>query len=110
MAQNKKLITHENITEWLASTGFLFPRNEDELKRFEKLYGKVDFGLTGKEIDPEKIINKDFKEKKSFKLPYDTKQNEIPDYRMVASKVSDLPQHIKGKIMKVKTKPKSDSL
>ena len=61
MAQNKKHITPENITEWLASTGFLLPRNEVELQRFEKLYGDIDFCLTGQEIDPEKIINNTFR-------------------------------------------------
>ena len=43
MTQNKKHITPENITEWLASTGFLLPRNEVELERFEKLYGEIEY-------------------------------------------------------------------
>src|SRR5690606_21435080 len=99
MAQNKKHITPENITEWLSSTGFLFPRNGVELARFEKLYGDVDFGLTGKEIDPDKIINGTFKEKKILKMPDDIKE-EINSYRMAARNGSELPKHIMDKIKK----------
>lgn len=75
MAQNKKHITPENITEWLSSTGFLFPRNEVELERFEKIYGEEDFGLSGNEIDPEKIINGTFREKKFLKMPVSIKED-----------------------------------
>ena len=74
MTQNKKHISPENITEWLASTGFLLPRNKVELERFEKLYGDIDYGLTGKEIDPNKILANDFKGKKSITMPESIKQ------------------------------------
>ncbi|NLA16356.1 MAG: hypothetical protein GX877_07470 [Bacteroidales bacterium] len=109
MAQNKKHITPENITEWLSSTGFLFPRNEVELKRFEKLYGDVDFGLTGKEIDPDKIINGTFKETRIVKMPTDINQEEIKPYRMAARNGRSLPKHILDKIKKNQSKPKDDS-
>lgn len=109
MPQNKKHITPENITEWLASTGFLFPRNEVELERFEKLYDDVDFGLTGKEIDPDKIINDSFREKKILKMPADIKQNEISEYKMAARNGKGLPKHIMDKILKNQNKPKNDS-
>jgi hypothetical protein len=33
-----------------------FPENEKELEEFEALYGNEDYGLTGQEIDPDKII------------------------------------------------------
>lgn len=109
MAQNKKQITSENITEWLSSTGFLFPRNEIELNRFEKLYGDNDFGLKGKEIDPDKIINGTFKEKKIQKMPDDIKQEVISPYRMAARNGNELPKHIMDKIKKNQSKPKNDS-
>lgn len=109
MAQNKKHITPENITEWLSSTGFLFPRNEVELERFEKLYGDVDFGLTGKEIDPDKIINGSFIESKVAKLPTEIKQEEVNQYRMAARNGNALPKHIMEKIKKNQSKPKDDS-
>lgn len=109
MAQNKKHITPENITEWLCSTGFLFPRNEVELERFEKLYSEEDFGLTGEEIDPDKIINGTFKETKIVKMPTDIKQEEISPYRMAARNGNNLPKHIIDKIKKNQSKPKDDS-
>jgi hypothetical protein len=109
MAQNKKHITPENIIEWLSSTGFLFPRNEVELERFEKLYGDIDFGLTGKEIDPDKILNGTFNEKKDLKMPDEIKQEKINQYRMAARKGNELPKHIIDKIKKNQNKPKNDS-
>lgn len=109
MAQNNKHITPENITEWLASTGFLFPRNEIELERFEKLYGDQDFGLKGNEIDPDKIINNTFNVSKITKLPNDIKQNEITPYRMAARNGNNLPKHILEKIKKNQNKNRNDS-
>lgn len=109
MAQNKKHITPENITEWLSSAGFLFPRNEVELERFEKLYGEEDFGLTGKEIDPDKIINGTFRETKVVKIPIEINKEEDNPFRMAARNGSSLPQHIMDKIKKNQSKPKNDS-
>lgn len=109
MAQNKKHITPDNITEWLASTGFLFPRNEVELERFEKLYGDNDFGLTGKEIDPDRIINGNFSKRKSLKIPNDINKDEISKFKMVARNGNNLPKHIMDKILKNQNKSKNDS-
>jgi len=53
------------ITEWLCSTGFLFPRNEVELERFNLLYEDQNPELTGTEIDPDVILNSTFKKDKS---------------------------------------------
>jgi hypothetical protein len=109
MAQNKKHIKRENITEWLASTGFLFPRNEVELERFEKLYGDINFDLTGTEIDPDKIIDGSFNKKKELKVPDNIEQNQINPYRMAARNGSELPSHIMDKIKKNQNKPRNDS-
>lgn len=109
MAQNKKHITPENITEWLSSTGFLFPRSEVELERFEKLYGEEDFNLTGKEIDPDKIINGTFRETKVEKRPTEVKHEEENPYRMAARNGNNLPKHIMDKIIKNQSKPQDDS-
>jgi hypothetical protein len=110
MAQNKKNITPQDITEWLCSTGFLFPRNEVELERFEKLYGDEDFGLTGKEIDPDNIINGVFQDKKvEGVLPSSINKDEITPYRMAARNGASLPEHILEKIKRNQNKPKDDS-
>jgi hypothetical protein len=109
MAQNKKHITPDNLTEWLASTGFLFPRNEVELERFEKLYGETDFKLTGKEIDPDKILNNELPERKTIQIPDSINQTEITEYRMAARNGKEMPKHIMDKIIKNQNKPKNDS-
>lgn len=108
MAQNRKHITPENITEWLSSTGFLFPRNESELERFEKLFSDEDFELTGREIDPDKILNGTFREKKILEMPPVVDQGEINHLRMAARNGHNLPKHIMDKIQKNQNKPKND--
>lgn len=107
MAQSKKHITPENITEWLASTGFLFPRNEIELSRFEKLFGDIDYGLTGLEIDPTKIIKGD-ERPKTIQVPESIKPEDVAEYRMVARNGSKLPEHILNKIKNNQNKSKKD--
>ena len=109
MAQNKKHITPENVTEWLASTGFLFPSNDAELERFEKLFEDDDFGLTGKEIDPDRIIDGSFRQSKSIELPRDVNPEDFNSYKMAARNGKELPDHIKNKILKNQSKPKDDS-
>jgi hypothetical protein len=99
MAINKMIITPENSAEWLASCGFLFPTNERELTRFNKLYGNIDPTIAADEVDPFKII------KSSaiiVKLSSISKQIRVPDthYQMVAKKISELPKHIADKMKK----------
>jgi len=108
MAQNKKHISSENITEWLSSTGFLVPRNEIELARFEKIHGDKDYGLTGRELDPERIINGLPFEKKNIPLVSDVAKKDFSEYRMAARNGNELPKHIMDKIKKNQSKPKSD--
>ncbi len=108
MAQNKKHITPDNITEWLCSTGFLFPRNEVELARFEKIYGDTDYGLTGNEINPDKIINRLTSNEKTISLPPNIKKDEFTEYRMAARNGNALPKHIIDKIKKNQDKPKDN--
>lgn len=107
MAQSKKHITPENVTEWLASTGFLFPRNEVELSRFEKLFGDFDYSLTGLEIDPAKIIRGE-ESSKIIQIPESVKQEELSEYRMVARNGSKLPEHILNKIKNNQNNSKKD--
>lgn len=99
MARNKIQITPDNSAEWLASCGFLFPTNETELARFDKLFGSIDPEITGDEVDPFKIVkgSSTVIVKKSV-----LKKMDIPTshYQMVARKLNDLPQHIADKIKK----------
>lgn len=106
MAQNKININSDNITEWLASTGFLFPRNEAELDRFNKLY--EDFDILISEPNPEKIMNLKAKPLERPILEMKTKQ-EIDGYRMVARNGNNLPSHIMDKIKKNQDKKIDDT-
>jgi hypothetical protein len=99
MAQNKNIITSENITEWLCSTGFLFPRNELELSRFEKIYSEQDDSITGEEVDPERII-KGTTYNSVIKLNTFSEETDYSNYKMVARNNSGLPKHILDKMKK----------
>ena len=59
-------MTSDKTSEWLASCGFLFPRNKAELDRSELLDGAVDPSIKGNEIDPFKIIQNSNASKLNF--------------------------------------------
>lgn len=52
-----KELTIEEFEAMLCSTGYLPPRNEEELLFFEQLYGAQKCNLAGKHVDVESIIN-----------------------------------------------------
>ena len=99
MAQNKSHITPDNMAEWVASTGFIFPRTLRELMRFEKLYGDVEINLEGSQIDPEKILGR--KGGADVIQLTQGEKKEKAHFRMAARKGdSNIPQHILDKIKK----------
>lgn len=99
MAQNKLHITPDNITEWLASTGFLFPRNELELARFDKLYPEEAEGASDFQVDFDKIFNGTLKTR-TIPLKKEAEEKDIIQLKMVARKGSSVPQHILDKMKK----------
>lgn len=113
MAKPKKLelIDVEHLDSWLGSTGYLFPSNELELARFDKLYVDYDYKLGDKSIDPIAIINNTFhKEPKVITLFEEDVDEEIESLRMVARKGNrDLPQHIIEKMSRKHNQGSSDS-
>ncbi|WP_028298597.1 hypothetical protein [Olivibacter sitiensis] len=100
MAQSKIHITPDNMPGWLASTGFLFPRNELELARFEKLYPIEEEDIDDFEVDCNAILNRTLKIAKSITLEREAKDEDIVPLRMVARKGNSLPKHILDKIKK----------
>lgn len=107
MAQNKSHITPDNMAEWMASTGFIFPRTMRELMRFEKLYSDVEVNLEGCQIDPEKILGRKGGAH-VIQLPQEEKK-EKAHFRMAARKGdSNIPQHILDKIKKNQDQRKKD--
>lgn len=108
MAKNKSQITPDNFTEWLASTGFIFPRTIVELARFRKLYGDVQIELAGFEIDPDIILG--YKQK-TLVVSLKPKSEEIqePKLRMAARKGGGtISKNIIDKIKKNQENRKQD--
>jgi hypothetical protein len=96
-----------NVTEWMASTGFIFPRTVVELARFEKLYDGYQEDSTGFQIDPDVILGK--KQRTAIiSLSPETEIDE-PKFRMAARKGdAAVPKHIMDKIKKNQDKRKQD--
>lgn len=106
MALDKKYsnkINENNLDDWLHSTGFLYPKNEKQLERFEKLYEDYDFKLSNEKIDIESILKDTLCYKtRTIQLNLSSSViNDIEDLKMVARKgQSGLPQHIIDKMKK----------
>lgn len=113
MAKPKKieLIEIGHLDCWLGSTGFLFPSNELELDRFNKLYEDYDYKLEYKSINPIAIINNTFhREPKVITMFEEDIDADIESLRMVARKGNqDIPQYIIDKMLKKHNKDSSDS-
>lgn len=108
MAKNKSQITQDNVTEWLASTGFIFPRTIVELARFRKLYSDVQTDLAGSEIDPDIILG--YKQKGTIvSLEPKTKESHEGKLRMAARKGGGgISKNIIDKIKKNQENRKQD--
>jgi hypothetical protein len=103
MAANKKnngIVNMNNLDEWLCSTGFLFPENERQLERFDKLFEDYDFKLKNASIDIKSIFENNLCDTiKIIKIDNSKIENEIEQLKMVARKgQNNLPQHIIDKM------------
>lgn len=98
-----------NLNEWLRSIGFLFPKNEIELARFNELYADYDFKLKDASIDVKSIIEGNLCSNTRVLriIKSEELKNEIEDLKMVARKGQDVPQHIIDK-MKQKHRKNND--
>ena len=106
MDENRLKITTENSAEWLASAGYIFPTNEQELKKFNTIHGEIDPAITGLEVDPFKII----KNNKIATIKPIAKSARIfqNQHQLVARNLSSLPDRI-VKRMNVKKDDEKDS-
>lgn len=97
MGQSKKQhITESNFLEWIASTGYLFPRNPLELKRFEKLYSDFYYKLPEDSVDPFAIVSGSYNPKSNvIKLQTDKPNAKL---NMAARNLDQLPDHILKKL------------
>ncbi|MGB5989296.1 MAG: hypothetical protein WBG43_06115, partial [Marinifilaceae bacterium] len=67
-------ITENNIDELLGSLGYLFPSNEKELERFDKLYSDYQIE-NNKPIDPKEIMSLKFENDTQFAKLYRIEDN-----------------------------------
>lgn len=104
MSKKKINITQDNLIEWLCSTGYLFPRNEIELSRFERLYPEVERKTKDDSVDPFAILDSSRKRKPINLDIQDEEIENLPEMRMAARKYQDLPEHILEKIKKNQNK------
>ena len=96
MASKKsRHITELNIDTWISSLGFSFPRNQAEEKLFDKLYEDYNHELTGKEIDPLKLIKQCEEEENVSDI-----SNVDNNWKMAARNFGELPKHIIDKMKK----------
>ncbi|MFC6101231.1 hypothetical protein [Olivibacter domesticus] len=100
MAQSKVNITPDNMAEWLASTGFLFPRNEMEMSRFDKLYPDESEDVSDFQVDCAGIFSRTLKTSSTIPLKKEAEEKDILPLKMVARKGSDVPKHILDKMKK----------
>jgi hypothetical protein len=114
MATSKKhsgKVDMNNLNEWLRSTGFLFPKNELELARFNELYDDYDFKLKDASIDVKSIIKGNVCSNAKIidigVVKNEVISNEIEELKMVARKGQKVPEHIIEK-MKQKHRKKND--
>jgi len=101
----------ENITEWLSSTGFLFPSNEMELERFNKLYPDAEGEVSDYNINIERILSGNVRTLTIQPMFDNDDITQIRQYRMVArfGKSEDLPQNILDKRRKNEAKKNDDA-
>jgi len=95
MGNNK--LDNQNWEEWLHSTGYLYPTNELELARFNKLYAEYNFKLENKSINIDAIIQG--RSCSCLKIIESININpDLQELRMVARKGEEIPKHILDKM------------
>lgn len=108
--KNNQKIKFNEFDSWLGSTGYIYPQNELELARFNKLYENYDFKLKSEMIDPITVIGHAFLERSKISEPKIIRlKDEVESLRMVARKgEKKIPQDIIDKMLR-KHKGQSDN-
>lgn len=110
-----KDLTIKEMEVMLCSTGYLPPRNEDELMFFEQMYENYNSKLKDKHVDVESIVNGVCRVVSHYNFDMDNNNKtfsmvaEEPDspYSMAARNFDKLPKDILEK-MKKQHKPKEN--
>jgi hypothetical protein len=109
MATNKYAVTPDNVDTWLGSTGFLFPRTEQELVHFEKIFPEDEIDTSNSDVSIERILSG---QPRPILVIFNVVQptEDFSQYRMVARKgEGELPDHILNKIKQNQDNKKKDN-
>lgn len=95
----------DNLDKFLAISGYIFQRNDEELKQFELLYENYDFKLKNIRIDPKEIINRSFSKKgKILKIKNKEEQEDIDELKIAARKGNEqIPKSVLDKMRRKHT-------
>lgn len=104
MAKLESNITESNLMEWLHSLGYLLPRNEVELIRFEKLNKEVIRSVKDESVNPFAILNGTWQPTAIEPLLNSTLTEDINELKMAARKSDGIPNHILDKIKRNQNK------
>lgn len=96
MQQNNILLTPQHSAEWLASWGFIFPRNKRELSRLDSLC-PIDAGIPEDVVNPHAILKRSVRVVRFTARSEDSSDFE-ENHRLVARGLSPLPQRIIDKL------------
>lgn len=108
MGKNRIEMNAENLNEWLAPLGYLFPKNSWELRQFEILYGKYDHKHINKPIDVDAIIEGRLQSKAIEQIPLpEEEENSFQQLRMAARKGETLPEDILEKMKRNQEKKRN---
>lgn len=108
MGKNRIDINAENLNEWLAPLGYLFPKNSWELEQFEILHGKYDYKLINNPIDVDAIIEGRIQSKAIEQIPlFEEEENSFQQLRMAARKGEAVPKEILEKMKRNQEKKRN---
>ena len=96
------ILEQNSFDALLCSTGYLFPRNENELDELEKSFEIFDFKLKGFKINPDEIINGNFTLSRNNPfIESKEKMNDIKELRIAARKgETKIPNSVLEKMKK----------
>lgn len=109
-----KDLTTEELEVMLCSTGYLPPRNEDELTFFEEMYENYNSRLKDNHVDVESIVNGACRVVSHYNLDMDNKDKTFSmvaketTYSMAARNFDKLPKDILEKMNSQHTPKEKD--
>lgn len=107
MGKNRIDMNAENVNEWLAPLGYLFPKNSWELGQFEIIYGNYDHKLIDKPVDVDAIIEGRVQSKVIGQIPLLEEENSFQQLRMAARKGESVPKEILEKMKRNQQKKRN---